>query len=128
VVFFLKSLYNTSFQREYLMGIKLRFICDIWDVTGLPMKEQCEHLHARQKAFGEILELHPVYALQDAYTFDTRSREILADGFMAMKHSNSGRQLFHSLDQPRGSGSNYRLTFIQSHGEEAGEAIDYLAA
>jgi hypothetical protein len=51
------------------------------------MRQQCEHVHARQKELNEILEYMPVYALQVAYTFDTRSRETLADGIMVMTHT-----------------------------------------
>jgi hypothetical protein len=54
------------------MGIKLRLICDLRDDTGLAMRQKCEHLHARQKAFDDILESHPVYALQEAYTSGTK--------------------------------------------------------
>jgi hypothetical protein len=77
LVAFLEALYNTFFKREYPMGVKLRFIGLIRDATGLAMRQQCEHLHARQKSFNEILESRPVFALQDAYTFDTRARETL---------------------------------------------------
>jgi hypothetical protein len=110
------------------MVIKLSFICDIRDTTGLAMMHQCEHLHARQKAFVEIMEYRPVYALQYAYTFDTRLRVTLSDGIMVMTHSKSGREFFHSLDQPLGAGCNYQLTCIQSHGEEAGAVIYSLTA
>jgi hypothetical protein len=77
MVHFLESSYNTSFHREYPMVIKLRFSCAIRVATGLAMGQQCDHLHARQNAFNDILESRPVYALQDAYIFYTKSRKPL---------------------------------------------------
>jgi hypothetical protein len=64
------------------MGVKLRFIGSIRDTKGLDARQQCEHLHARQKAFNEILQSRPVFALQDAYTFDTRAQQTLSDGIL----------------------------------------------
>jgi hypothetical protein len=66
------------------------------------MSQQCEHLHARQKVFDEILESQPVFALQDAYTFDTRARATFTDGFMVRTHTKTGRQLFDSIDMAQG--------------------------
>jgi hypothetical protein len=101
------------------MGVKLWYIGSIRDATGLATGRQCEHPHERHNAFNEILESIPVFAQQDVYTFDVRARETLTDGIMAMTHTKTGRQLFHSLNQPRGPDSTYRLSYILSHSEEA---------
>jgi hypothetical protein len=69
------------------MRVKLRFIGSIRDATGLALRQQCEHLHARQKAINEILESRPVFALKYAYTFETRAQETLSDGIMATTHT-----------------------------------------
>jgi hypothetical protein len=98
VMTFLDAFYNTSHKRQYPLGIKLRFICYLRDAAGLPMRQHYEHLHTRQKAFGDRLESHPVYALSEAYNFDTTARETISDGFMAMTHKKKKRQLFHSLE------------------------------
>jgi hypothetical protein len=105
------------------MGVKLICVCSIRDSTGLAIRQKYEHLHARQKAFNETLESWPVYALQDAYTFDTRFQETLADGIMVMIHTKM-HQLVHSLDQQLGPVSTSRVSYTISHGEEAAAVID----
>jgi hypothetical protein len=51
------------------------------------------------------------------------ARETIADGSMAMTQEKTKRHLFHSLDQPRGPGTTFRLSFITSHAEETGGAV-----
>jgi hypothetical protein len=64
----------------------MQFICNLNDATGLYMHQQCEHTHAQQAAFRDILESRPVYALSDAYNFDKTAMVTLADGIIVLIH------------------------------------------
>jgi hypothetical protein len=52
----------------------------------------------------------------------------LADCIISLKSKGASKQLFHSLDQAKGAGTCYSLSFIDMYEMEAREVIHNLAA
>jgi hypothetical protein len=61
--------------------------------------------------------------LHGAYYEDKREGCSLADCIISLKSKGTYNQLFHSLDQAKGTGTCYSLSFIDMYDMEAREVI-----
>jgi hypothetical protein len=99
---FLEAYYNTQFPRTFMFEIKLRFIPLLHEAIGIGGHDKTMCLYNRQSEFNKMLQWTNVFSLIDAHIVGSRSKRSINDCIMALKSRESGKQLFHSLDQPLG--------------------------
>jgi hypothetical protein len=85
-------------------------------------------LYNSQAEFNKMLQWSNIFSLTDAHIVDSRSKRSINDCIMALKCRESVKQLFHSLDQLFGPGTNYKVSFISAYQAEAMEVIYTLPA
>jgi hypothetical protein len=90
--------------------------------------DKAQKLFDRQADFIKIHRSVRVPGVKGAYYEDKRAGCSLADCIMLLKLNGTYNQLFHSLDQAKGTGTCYSLSFIDIYDMEAREIIHNLAA
>jgi hypothetical protein len=125
---FLEAYYNTQSPRTFMLGIKLRFIPLLHESDGIGGHDKTMRLYNQQAEFNNMLQWSNIFSLKDAHIIDSRSKRSINDCIMDLKCRDSGKQLFHSLDQPFGPGTHYNLSFISAYQAEATEVLNTLPA
>jgi hypothetical protein len=125
---FLESMYNTNQRKLFPLGYKLRFIIDVKDSIGIHGMDKAQKLFDRQADFINIHRSVRVPGVKGVYYLDKRAGCSLADCIMLLKSKGTSKQLFHSLDQAKCTGTYYSLIFIDMYDMEAREVIHNLAA
>jgi hypothetical protein len=90
--------------------------------------DKAQKLFDRQADFIKIHRSVRVPGVKGACYEDKREGCSLADCIMSLESKGPSKQLFHRLDQSKGSGTFYRLSFIDMYDMEAREVIHNLAA
>jgi predicted nucleic acid-binding Zn finger protein len=90
--------------------------------------DKAQKLFDRQADFIKIHRSVRVPGVKGAFYEDKRAWCSLADCIMSLKSKGTSEQLFHSLDQAKGTGTCYSLSFIDMYYMEAREVIHNLAA
>jgi hypothetical protein len=90
--------------------------------------DKTQKLFYRQADFIKIHRSVRVPGVKGAYYEDKRVGCYLAGCIMSLKSKGTSKQLFHSLDQAKGAGTYYSLSFIDMYGMKAREVIHNLAA
>jgi hypothetical protein len=125
---FMEAYYNTQSPRTFMLGIKLRFIPLLYEAVGIGGHDKTMRLYNRQAKFNKMLQWSNIFSLTDAQIIDSRSKHSINDCIVALKCRDTGKQIFHSLDQPFGPGTNYKLSFISAYQAEAQEVLNTLPA
>jgi hypothetical protein len=125
---FLESIYNTPQRKLFPLGFKLCFLFDVKDSIGIHGMDKEQNLFDRQADFIKIHRSVRVPGVKWAYCEDKIAGCSLADCIMLLKSKGTSKQLFHSLDQAKGTGKCYSLSFIDMYDMEAREVIHNLAA
>jgi hypothetical protein len=112
---FLESMYNTNQQTLFTLGYKLRFLFNLKDSSGIHGMDKAQKLFHRQADFIKIHRSVRVPGVKGAYYEDKRVGCSLADCIMSLKSKGTSKQLFHSLDQAKGVGTCYSLSFIDMY-------------
>jgi hypothetical protein len=94
--------------------------------TPLPFRYERVYW-VRQSNFIKIHKSVRVPGVKGAYE-DKRAGCSLSDCIMSLKSKGTSNQLFHSLDQSKGTGTCYSLSLIDMYDIEARELIHNLAA
>jgi hypothetical protein len=115
---FLESMYNTNQRNLFHLGYKLRFLFYVKDSTGIHGMDKAQKLFDRQADFIKIHKSVRVPGVKGAYYEDKRAGCSLADCIMSLKSTGTSNQLFHSLDQAKGTGTCYSLSFIDMYDME----------
>jgi hypothetical protein len=90
--------------------------------------DKAQKLFDRQADFIKIHRSVRGPGVKWAYYEDNRAGCSLADFIMSLKSKGTSNQLFRSLDQAKGTGTCYSLSFIDMYYMEAREVIHNLAA
>jgi hypothetical protein len=125
---FLESMYNTYQRKLFTLGYKLSFIFDVKYSIGIHGIYKSQKLFDQQADFIKIHRSVRVPGVKGAYYEDKRVGCSLADRIMSLKSKGKYKQLFHSLDQSKGTGKCYSLSFIDRYDMEAREVIHNLEA
>jgi hypothetical protein len=125
---FLESMYNTNQRKLFHLGYKLRFLFYVKYSIGIHGMDKTQKLFDRQADFIKIHRYILVPGVKGAYYEDKRAGCSLADCIMSLKSKGTSNQLFHSLDQAKGTGTFYSLRFIDMYDIEAREVIHNLTA
>jgi hypothetical protein len=115
---FLESMYNTNQRKLFQLGYKLRFIFDANESIGIPDRDKAQKLLDRQAGFIKIHRSVRAPGIKGAYYEDKQSGCSVTDCVMAFKSRVTSNQLFISLDQVKGSGTFYSLSFIDMYDME----------
>jgi hypothetical protein len=121
-------MYNTNQRKLFSLGYKLRFLFDVKDSIGIHAMNKAQKLFDRQADFIKIHRSVRVPGVKWVYYEDKRAGCSLADCIMSLKSKGTCKQLFHSLDQSKGTGTCYSISFIDMYDMEAREFIHNLAA
>jgi hypothetical protein len=122
---FLESMYNMNQKKLFPMGYKLRFRFDVKESIGIHGRDKSQKLLDRQ---ADFIKIQRVTGVKGAYYEDKRAGCSVADCIMSLKSKGTSKQLFHILDQVKGTGTCYSLSFIDMYDMETREVIHNLAA
>jgi hypothetical protein len=125
---FLESMYNTNQRKLFPLGYKHHFLFDVQDSIGIHGMDKAQNLFDRQADFIKIHRSVRVPGVTGAHYDDKRAGCSLADCFVSLKSKGTSKQLFHSLDQAKGTVTCYILSFIDMYDMEAREVIHSFAA
>jgi hypothetical protein len=125
---FLESMYTINQRKLFPLGYKLCFLFDLKDSIGIHGMDKAQKLFDRQATFIKIHRSVRVPGVKGVYYEDKRAGCSLADCIMSLKSKGTSKQLFHSLDQVKGTGTCYSISFIDMYDMEAREVIHNLAA
>jgi hypothetical protein len=125
---FLESMYNINHRNLFPLGYKLCFLFDVKDSIGIHGMDKAQKLFYLQAEFIKIHRPVRVPGVKGAYYEDKRAGCSLLDCIMSLKPKGKYKQLFHSLDQAKGTGTCYSLSFIDMYDMEAREVIQNMAA
>jgi hypothetical protein len=125
---FLESMYNTNHRKLFPLGYKLRFLFNAKGSIGIHGRDKARKIFDRQADFIKINRSVRVPGVKGAYYEDKRAVCSLADCIMSLKSKGTSNQLFHSLDQAKGTGTYYSLSLFDMYDMEAREVIHNLAA
>jgi hypothetical protein len=103
VTIFLESMYNTNQRKFVPLGYKLHLLFDVKDSVGIHGMDKAQKLFDRQADFIKIHKSIRVPGVSGAYYEDKRAGCSLADCIMSLKSKGTSKQLFHSLDQAKGT-------------------------
>jgi hypothetical protein len=123
---FLESMCNTNQRKIFPLEYKLLFLFDVKDSIGIHGRDKAQKLFDRHTDFIKIHTSVRVPGVKEAYYEDKRAGS-LADFSMSLKSKGTSKQLFHSLDQAKGTGTCYSLSFIDMYDMKAREVIHNLA-
>jgi hypothetical protein len=98
------------------------------DSIGIHGNDKAQKLFDWQADFINIQRSVRVPGVKGAYYEDKRAGCSLADCIMSLKLKGTYKQLFHSLDKAKGTGTCYSLSFINRYDMEAREVIHNLTA
>jgi hypothetical protein len=115
-------------RKLFPLGYKLRFLFDVKDSMGIHGMDKAQELFNRQAGFIKIHRYVRVPGVKGVYYEDKRAGCSLTDCIMSLKSKGTSKQLFHILDQAKGTGTCYSLSFIDMYDMEAREVIHNLAA
>jgi hypothetical protein len=90
--------------------------------------DKAQKLFDRKADFVKIHRSVRVPGVKGAYYEDKRAGCSLAYCIMSLKSKGTPKQLFHSLDQAKGTGTCYSISFIYMYDMEARAVIHNLAA
>jgi hypothetical protein len=90
--------------------------------------DKAQKLFDRKADFIKIHRSVRIPGVKGAYYEDKRAWCSFADCIMSLKSKGPSKQLFHSLEQAKWTGTCYILSFIDMYDMEAREAIHNLAA
>jgi hypothetical protein len=121
-------MYNTNQRKLFPLGYKLRFLFDVKDSIGIHGIYKAQKLCDRQADFIKIHRSFRVPGVKGAYYEYKRAWCSLAYCIMSLKSKVTYKQLFHILDQAKGTRTFYSLRFIDMCDMEAREVIHNLAA
>jgi hypothetical protein len=121
---FLESMYNTDQRKLFPLGYKLRFLFDVKEYIVVHGRDKSQKLLDRKADFIKIHRYVRVPGVKGAYYEDKRAGCSLSDCIMMLK----SKQLFYSLDQSKGTGTCYIISFIDMYDMESREVIHNLAA
>jgi hypothetical protein len=119
-------MYNMNQRKLFPLGYKLRFLFDVKDSIGFHGRDNAQKLFDQQADFINIYRSVRVPGVKGAYYEDKRAGCSLADCIVSHKSKGTSKQLFHSLDQAKGTGTCYILSFIDMYDMEAREVIHNL--
>jgi hypothetical protein len=123
---FLESMYNTNQRMMLPLGYKLRFLFDVKESIGIHGRDKAKKLFYQQADCIKTRIYVRVTGVKWAYYEDKRAGCLLADFIMLLKSKGTYKKLFHSLDQAKGTGTYYSLSFIDMYDMEAREVIHNL--
>jgi hypothetical protein len=120
----------TTQIREMLfpLGCKLCFLFDVKESIKIHGRDKAQKLFDRQ---SDVIKIHisvQVPGVKGAYYEDKIAGCSLADCIMSLKSKGKSKQLFHSLNQAKGTDTCYSLSFIDMYDMEARKVIHNLAA
>jgi hypothetical protein len=95
---------------------------------GINWKDKAQKILDLEVDLIKINRSVQVPGLKRAYYVDKQAGYLVAGCIMALISKVKSKQMFHSLDQPKGSGTCYSLSVIDMYDMEAREAIHNLAA
>jgi hypothetical protein len=121
-------MYNTNQRTLFTLGYKLRFLFDVKDSIGIHGMDKSQKFFDRQADFIKIHRSIWVPGVKGAYYEDNRAGCSLAECIMLLKSKGTSNQILYSLDQAKGTGTCFSLSFIDMYDMEAREAIHNLAA
>jgi hypothetical protein len=125
---FLESMYNMNQRKLFPLGYKLRFIFNVKESIGIHGRDKAQKLFYRQADSTKIHRSVRVPGVKGEYYEDKRSGCSLADCIMSLNSKGTSKQLFHILDQAKGTGTCYSINFIDMYDMEAREVTHNLAA
>jgi hypothetical protein len=130
VTIFLESMYNTNQRKLFPLGYTLSFIFYVKDYIGIHGMDKAQKLFDRQADFIKIHRSVRVPGVKGAYYEDKKAGCSLAYCIMSLKSKGTYKQLFHSLDQAKGTWTwtCYILSFIDMYDMEAREVIHNVAS
>jgi hypothetical protein len=121
-------MYNTNQRKLFPLGYKLRFLFNVKDSIGIHGMDKAQKLFDRQADFIKIHRSVRVPGVKGAYYEDKRAGCSVAYSVMSLKLKGTSKQLFHILDQDKGTRTCYSLSFIDMYDMEAREVIHNMAA
>jgi hypothetical protein len=116
---FLESIYNTNQRKLFPLGYKQCLLFDVKYSIGIHGIDKAQKPFYRQADFINIHRSVLVPGVKRAYYEDTIAGCSLADCMMSLKSKGTSKQLFHILDQSKGTGTYYSLSFIDLYDMEA---------
>jgi hypothetical protein len=124
---FLESMYNTNQRKLFPLGYKLRFLFYVKDSIGIHGMDKAQTIFDRQADFIKLHISVRVPGLKGAYYEDKRAGFSLSYCIMLLKSKGTSKNLFHSMDQAKGTDACYSISFIDMYDMEAREFIHNLA-
>jgi hypothetical protein len=115
VTIFLESMHNPNQRKLFPLGYKIRFLYDVKDSIGIHGIDKAQNLFDRQADFIKIHRYVRVPGVKGAYYEDKREGCSLADCIMSLKSKGTYKQIFHSIDQAKGTGTCYSLSLIDMY-------------
>jgi hypothetical protein len=116
---FLESMYNTNQRKLFFLGYKLHFLFGVNDYIGIHGMDKAQKLFDQQADFIKIHRSVRLPGVKGAYYKDKRVGCSSADCIISLKSKGTSKQLFHSLDQAKGTGTCYSLRFIDMYDMDA---------
>jgi hypothetical protein len=95
---------------------------------GIHGRDKTQKLFDRQADFIKIHRSVRVPGVKGAYYEEKIAECSLAYCIMSLKSKGTSKQLFHSLDQSKVTGTCYSISFIDRYDMEAREVIQHLSA
>jgi hypothetical protein len=124
----LESMYNMNQRKLFPLGYKRRFLFDVKESIGIHGRDKAQKLLDRQ---ADVIKIHisvRIPGVKGAYYDDKRPGCSVAECIIPLKSKGTAKQLFNSLDQIKGTGTCYSISFVDMYDMEAREAIHNLAA
>jgi hypothetical protein len=116
---FLESMYNTNQRKLFPLGYKLRFLFYVKESIGIHGSNKAQKLFDIQADSIKIHISFRVPGVKGVYYEDKQAGCSLADCIMSLKSKVTSKQLYHSLDQAKGTCTCYSIIFIDIYDMEA---------
>jgi hypothetical protein len=105
-------MYNTNQRKLVPLGYKLQFIFDVKESIEIHGRDKSQKLFDGQ---ADSIKIHisvQVPGVKGEYYEDKKAGCALLDFIMSLKSKGTSKQLFHSLDQAKGTSTCYSIVFI----------------